>query len=70
MLKQLQSGNTQELLEHKINTHLNQMQKYKHELDKVREKYDKEVETPLEEFDPDLKKIKKAFVKNFCQPRS
>ncbi len=65
----LQSGNTQELLDHKITTHLNQMKKYTKELEKVQEKYDREAERPLEEFDNDLKKIKKAFVKNFCQPR-
>lgn len=65
----LQSGNTKELLEHKITTHLNQMKKNSKELEKVKAKYDSEADTPLEEFDSDLKKIKKAFVKNFCQPR-
>ena len=66
----LHSSNTSELLDAKIKSHKTHMQKYTADLEKVQDKYDKEASTPIEEFDSDLKKMKKAFVKNFCQPRA
>jgi hypothetical protein len=45
------------------------MHKYAKDLEQVQAKYDREVGDPLETFDSDLRKMKQAFVKNFCQPR-
>jgi len=65
----LKSTNTKELLESKINAHKAHLDKFTKDLEQITQKYEQEASRPLEEYDSDLKKMKNAFLKNFCQSR-
>lgn len=68
-MRSLEENNQPDFLKAKLSSHMNQLKHYTTDLNSVHEHFDTENNTPLEAYDSDLKKMKEAFVKNFCQPR-
>lgn len=65
----LKRTNTKEQLDAKIISHKAQLEREEQNIAAVKQNYEKENKKQLYEFDGDLKRMKEAFVKNFCAPR-